>query len=85
MLELAQPVWTEVQSIIDYWAADDPETPPLTYANECEDFLSASRPGAVQDPDALLVGNTDDRPSCHACLSRQPASGFCPNRAALAG
>ena len=52
-----QPIWSEVQAIIDYWAADDPETHPQMYPNEFEDFLAASRPGAVQDPDALLVGN----------------------------
>jgi hypothetical protein len=75
-----QPVWTEVQAIIDYWAADDPETHPQMYATEFEDFLSASQPGAVQDPDALLVGNEDNQPSCHPCLARTPPEGFCPAR-----
>lgn len=99
-----QPVWSEVQAIIDYWAAvsaqfqalefrghnislteicalqDDPETHPQMYPNEFEDFLSASQPGAVQDPDALLVGNENNQPSCKPCLSRTPPSGFCPAR-----
>ena len=29
-----QPIWSEVQDIIDYWAADDPETHPLVFPNE---------------------------------------------------
>jgi hypothetical protein len=61
-----QPIWSEVQAIIDYWAADDPETHPQMYPNEFADFLSASRPGAVQDPDALLVGNVRRLDSCHS-------------------
>ena len=29
-----QPIWSEVQDIVDYWAADDPETHPLVFPNE---------------------------------------------------
>ena len=29
-----QPIWSEVQDIISYWAADDPETHPLVFPNE---------------------------------------------------
>ena len=37
-----------------------------------------SQPGAVQDPDALLVGNENNQPSCHPCLSRNNSENFCP-------
>jgi hypothetical protein len=53
------------------WAADDELTHPKTYANEWEDWLSVSRPGAFQDPDALLVGNANTSASCKACASRK--------------
>ena len=42
-----QPVWSEVQDIIDYWAADDTESHALTYPSEWEDFLSVSKASAV--------------------------------------
>eukprot|EP01051_Picozoa_sp_SAG22_P011262 SAG22_NODE_1067_length_5742_cov_15.152224_4_plen_103_part_00 len=32
------------------------------------------------DISVQIAGNAADHPSCHPCLSRQPASGFCPNR-----
>jgi hypothetical protein len=62
-----QPVWSEVNQIIDYWAADNETAHPRTYANEWEDWLSVSRPGVFQDPDALLVGNANTSSSCNAC------------------
>ena len=75
-----QPVWSEVNKIIEYWAADNDTAHPRTYASEWDDFLTVSRPGVFQDPDALLVGNIASSTSCHPCLSRVPASSFCPNR-----
>ena len=76
-----QPVWSEVVSIIDFWAADNATTHPKSYEGEWADFLSVSRPGVFQDPDALLVGNTNSSPSCRPCLSRQPPGFFCPDKA----
>ena len=76
-----QPIWSEVQAIIDYWAADDPETHPRMYPNEFADFLAASRPGAVQDPDALLVGNVRRRD--HTARARLLRTLLCTRRCCL--
>lgn len=75
-----QPEWSEVLSIIDYWAADNETTHPKLYPNEWEDWLSVSRPGVVQDPDALLVGNANDAASCRTCLDSDGADQHCPDR-----
>ena len=64
-----QPNWSEVNDIIDYWAADNATHHPKLYANEWEDFLSVSGPGVFQDPDALLVGNANTSASCRLCLN----------------
>jgi hypothetical protein len=64
-----QPAWSEVNEIIDYWAADNATTHPRTYAGEWEDWLSVSRPGVFQDPDALLVGNARTAPTCRGCVA----------------
>jgi hypothetical protein len=69
-----------VEKIIEFWAADNQTAHPKTYANEWRDFHEVSRPGVSQDPDALLVGNAANSPSCRKCLSRKPESGFCPDR-----
>jgi hypothetical protein len=76
-----QPIWSEVQAIIDYWAADDSETHPRMYPSEFEDFLSASRPGAVQDPDALLVGNVRQLDNFHSACQWLCNSTLCFNAA----
>ena len=73
-----QPEWNEVNEIIEYWAADNESGHPKTYDNEWEDFLSVSKPGVFQDPDALLVGNANTAASCNECTN---ASTACkPNR-----
>ena len=62
-----QPSWNQIEAIIDYWAADDDETHPRLYANEWEDFLSASRkpsnirchlPPAAEDKGQAAARNT---------------------------
>ena len=70
-----QPEWSEVNDIIEYWAADNETAHPRLYANEWEDWLSVSRPGVFQDPDALLVGNgANTSVSCRQCLLRRLAT-----------
>jgi hypothetical protein len=69
-----------LKAIINFWAADDEATHPKLYANEWEDFLTVSRPGVFQDPDALLVGNVMDQHSCRACAGRTDKSQMCPAR-----
>ena len=64
-----QPAWSEVDDIINYWAADNESAHPRLYAREWEDWLSVSRPGVFQDPDALLVGNANTSTSCRECLN----------------
>ena len=64
-----QPSWSEVNEIIDYWAADNATSHPRTYANEWEDWLSVSGPDVFQDPDALLVGNAHTAPTCRGCVA----------------
>ena len=75
-----QPVWSEVNDIIEFWAADTQAGHPTDYSEEWRDFHEASRPGVVQDPDALLVGNVANAASCRACKGRKPAAQFCPDR-----
>eukprot|EP01046_Picozoa_sp_COSAG06_P002952 COSAG06_NODE_109_length_23526_cov_4.928843_8_plen_167_part_00 len=62
-----QPSWSQIEAIIDYWAADDDETHPRLYANEWEDFLAASRkpsnircrlPPAAEDKGQAAARNT---------------------------
>jgi hypothetical protein len=72
-----QPVWAEVDRIINFWAADDNESHPVTYEEEWEDFLSVSQPGVFQDPDALVVGNVNDSDTCKPCNPYDPSGGFC--------
>ena len=55
-----QPSWSEVNEIIDYWAADNATSHPRTYANEWEDWLSVSRPGVFQDPDDVWFLSIDE-------------------------
>lgn len=74
-----EPEWSQVQKVIDYWAADDNTSHPVGYANEWEDFLSVAKPGVVQDPDALIVGNANDKPACRTCEPGNPAQ-RCPDR-----
>lgn len=78
-----QPVWSEVSSIIEFWAADSEKGHPTHGEGPkvWENFLSVSKPGVVQDPDALLIGNVNNQKSCRPCLGRTPASGFCPDKA----
>jgi len=71
------PVWDMVDKIIDYWAADNNETHPVSYENEWEDFLTVSKPGVYQDPDALVAGNVNNSKECLPCNPYGDGTGFC--------
>lgn len=68
-----QPAWKSVIDIIEFWAADNNASHELHYPGEWEDFLSVSRPGLFQDPDALLIGNVKGPKMCDPCTNHSEA------------